>query len=429
LFELGNYQWDIPVLRDQLAAVQTKNIDLVNFEVSHKFPSIGQKTMLLNAQRIAMAEGDDLILLAIEDITDKRIAEIQLKESEERFKLLLQNAFDIITVFDPDGTIKYESPAIEKVLGYTPEERVGQNITHHSIVHPDDKKKKIEMLERAIANPGENINVEFRMQHKNGEYRTIDAVCRNMLDDPRINGIIATYRDITDRKTLEQQKDDFIGIASHELKTPVTSIKAYSQILQDVFAKAHDKKSVELLHKMEAQVDRLNVLIVDLLDFTRIEGGKLKFREENYNINKLITEVAEEMQRASKTHKIILKLGEEAELFGDRYRIGQVITNLLSNAIKYSPGAEKVIISSTKSESTVAVCVEDFGIGINENLIDKVFDKFFRVTEPLLNTFPGLGLGLFIAAEIVKRQGGSMTATSTEGKGSAFCFSLPLKRK
>lgn len=428
LFELGNHQWDIPELRRQLLLVQTKNVDLVNFEVSHKFPSIGQKIMLLNAQRIAMGDRDALILLAIEDITDKRLTEITRKESEERFRLLLQNAFDIITIFAPDGTIIYESPAIEAVLGYTPEERMGKNIILHSIVHPDDKKKKIEMLEKAIANPGENINVEFRLQHKNGSYRTIDAVCRNMLDDPRIDGIIATYRDITERKTLEQQKDDFIGIASHELKTPVTSIKAYSQILQDIFSKAHDKKSVELLHKMEAQVDRLNLLIVDLLDFTRIEGGKLKFREENYNINELIKEVAEEMQRTSKTHKIILKLAEEAEIYGDRYRVGQVITNLLSNAIKYSPGAERVIVSSKTADSTVTVCVQDFGIGINEKLIEKVFDKFFRVTEPLLNTFPGLGLGLYIAAEIVKRQGGSMNVTSMEGKGSSFCFSLPFKR-
>ena len=428
LFELGNHQWDIPELKRQLTIVQTKNVDLVNFEVSHKFPSIGQKIMLLNAQRIAMGERDALILLAIEDITDKRLTEITRKESEERFKLLLQNAFDIITVFAPDGTIIYESPAIEAVLGYTPEERTGKNIIHHSIVHPDDKKKKIGMLEKAIANPGENINVEFRLQHKNGSYRTIDAVSRNMMDDPRINGIIATYRDITERKILEQQKDDFIGIASHELKTPVTSIKAYSQILQDVFSKAHDKKSVELLHKMETQVDRLNLLIVDLLDFTRIEGGKLKFREENYKMNELIKEVAEELQRTSKTHKIILKLGNEAELYGDRYRVGQVITNLLSNAIKYSPGAERVIISSKTGEGAVSVCVEDFGIGINEKLIDKVFDKFFRVTEPLLNTFPGLGLGLYIAAEIVRRQGGSMNVTSTEGKGSSFCFSLPFKR-
>jgi len=428
LFELGNHQWDIPELREQLIRVQTENVDVVNFEVSHKFLSIGQKIMLLNAQRIPLGENDSLIVLAIEDITEKRIVETQLKESEERFKLLLQNAFDIITIFDPDGTIKYESPAIETVLGYTPEERMGKNIIKNSIVHPDDKKKKIEMPESAVANPGKNINVEFRLQHKNGTYRTIDAVCRNMMDDIRINGIIATYRDITDRKTLEQQKDEFIGIASHELKTPVTSIKAYSQILQDVFTKAHDKKSVELLHKMEAQVDRLNVLIVDLLDFTRIEGGKLKFREENYNMNELIKEVAEEMQRASKTHKIKLELDGQTDMYGDRYRVGQVITNIISNGIKYSPGAKEIIVSSTTNDDTVTVCIEDFGLGIDANLVDKVFDKFFRVTEPLLNTFPGLGLGLYIAAEIVKRQGGTITATSKKGKGSVFCFSLPLKR-
>ena len=127
-------------------------------------------------------------------------------------------------------------------------------------------------------------------------------------------------------------------------------------------------------------------------------------------------------------NKIILKFGEEAELYGDRYRVGQVITNLLSNAIKYTPGAKEVIVTSKTEEDKVTVCVEDFGLGITENLVDKVFDKFFRVTEPLLNTFPGLGLGLYIAAEIVKRQGGTMSVESTEGKGSIFCFSLPLKR-
>ena len=144
-------------------------------------------------------------------------------------------------------------------------------------------------------------------------------------------------------------------------------------------------------------------------------------------MNELIKEVTEEMQRASKTHKIILKLGEEAELYGDRYRVGQVITNIIGNGIKYSPGAKQVIISSKTGRDKVTVCIEDFGIGIDANLVDKVFDKFFRVTEPLLNTFPGLGLGLYIAAEIVKRQGGTISATNKKGKGSVFCFSLPLK--
>ena len=116
-------------------------------------------------------------------------------------------------------------------------------------------------------------------------------------------------------------------------------------------------------------------------------------------------------------------------MYGDRYRVGQVITNILSNAIKYSPGAKEIIVSSKTEGEKVTVCIEDFGLGIDANLVDKVFDKFFRVTEPLLNTFPGLGLGLYIAAEIVKRQGGTITATSKKGEGSVFCFSLPLKRQ
>ena len=427
LFDLGNQQWNIPDLRRQLIEVQKNNTDLVNFEVSHKFPAIGHKIMLLNAQRIPMVENDALILLAIEDITDKRVAEIKLKESEERLKLLLQNAFDIITIFDPDGTIKYESPAIETVLGYTPEERMGKNIIHHSIVHPDDKMKKLEMLERAMASPGENINVEFRLQHKNGTYRTIDAVCRSMLDDIRINGIIATYRDITDRKILEQQKDEFIGIASHELKTPVTSIKAYAQILQEVFEKAKDKKAAEMLEKMNGQVDRLTSLIVDLLDFTRIEGGKLKFRNENYNLNDLISEVVEEMQRTAKQHTIVKKLDKNVQMHGDRERTGQVLVNLLNNAIKYSPHAKKIIVSSTVDRDDITIRVRDFGVGIEKHHLSKVFDRFFRVTESKLNTFPGLGLGLYIAAEIVSRQGGTINVDSAQGKGSVFWFTLPIR--
>jgi PAS domain S-box-containing protein len=356
-----------------------------------------------------------------------RMVQKTLEDNEDRFRLLVQNASDIITVFDADATISYESPAIESVLGYSSEERVGKNINHDGIVHPDDKSLKMGLLKKAIERPRENVYGEFRLKHKNGTYRTIDAIFRNLLDDKKINGIIANYRDITDRKILEQQKDEFIAIASHELKTPVTSIKAYTQILKDVFQKANDRRSAEMLEKMEGQVDRLTTLIVDLLDFTRIEGGKLKFREENYNINDLIMEAVEEMQRTTTTHKIKIQLDKAVQIWGDRYRTGQVLTNLLSNAIKYSPGAKKIAVRSKLSKNGITVCVQDFGIGIQKGHLNKVFGRFFRVSEPSLNTYPGLGLGLYIAAEIIKRQGGNITVTSTQGKGSTFCFSLPTK--
>jgi signal transduction histidine kinase len=195
-----------------------------------------------------------------------------------------------------------------------------------------------------------------------------------------------------------------------------------------MFSDSKDKQPTEILGKLNTQIDRLTTLIVDLLDFTRIENGRLKFREEEYNINELIEEVTDEMQRTTSTHTIVRKLGRPVKINGDRYRTGQVLTNLLSNAIKYSPGAKKVIVSSKIEPGNIIVSVQDFGIGIEAELVDKVFDRFFRITESSYNTFSGLGLGLYIAAAFIKRQGGTIQAKSSKNKGSTFSFSLPLNQ-
>jgi two-component system CheB/CheR fusion protein len=430
LYELGDRQWNIPELRKQLKMVQTRGISFTDFEVTYNFPNVGRRSMLVNAYRFPLKEGTDpMIMLTMRDTTERKEMIETLKGNEERFRLLIQNASDIITVFDQDGTIKYESPAIEHLLGYLSEERIGRNINMDPIVHPDDLKIKVDLLKESILRPRENVYGEFRLRHKDGSYRTIDAIFRNLLDDKKINGIIGNYRDITERKVLEQQKDEFIGIASHELKTPVTSIKAYAQILEDMFLKANDKKSAELLGKMNQQVDRLTTLIIDLLDFTRIEGGKLKFRNEEYDMNELIDEITEEMQRSSTKHTIEKKLDHTVKMKGDRYRTGQVLTNLISNAIKYSPQGKKIIVSSKAEDSTVTINVQDFGIGIEPKMVGKVFDRFVRITQPTLNTFAGLGLGLYIAAEFIRRQDGKIWVKSTKDKGSTFSFSLPLNIK
>ena len=428
LYNLNNQEWDIPELKKQLKLVQSKNIEVSDFEIRHNFRSIGEKAFLLNAQKlIGKDKKNALILLAIEDITEHHFSEQRLKENAERFRLLIENAFDIIAILSREGVVVYESESISKILGYSPDERVGKSIFGDPIVHPDDTESKRAAFQRALNDPQEAVRTEFRLRHKNGSYRDIEAVYLNLVTNPRIEGIIATYHDITDRKKMEKQKEEFISIASHELKTPVTSLKAYAQILEDSFLKAKDKKSAELLEKMNNQVDRLTALITNLLDFTRIQGDKLNLKEEKYNINDLITEIVEEMQRTTRAHKMITKLDKSVQMWGDRYRTGQVLTNLLSNAIKYSPHGKKIIVSSKIDKDIIEICVEDFGIGIKKDLINKVFERFFRVSESKLNTFPGLGLGLYIVAEIVKRQGGTISVESTDGKGSTFCFSLPIK--
>jgi PAS domain S-box-containing protein len=316
---------------------------------------------------------------------------------------------------------------LERVLGYNAESRIGKNIFNDSIVHPDDREIEKSLLQKCIEKPYVYIRSEFRMKHKGDDYKIMEVGCINLANNTSIHGIIQFYRDITERRMLEKQKEEFIGVASHELKTPVTSIKAYTQILYEIFKEKKDEYSANLLLKMEGQIDRLSTLIKDLLDVTKITEGQLTLKREHYDMNELIKEVADEMQLTTKKHKITLNLSEMQPVIGDKNKTSQVIINLLSNAIKYSPEAHEVIISSNASDHEVTVCVHDFGIGISKEMQKKLFTRFFRVSDEVASTFSGLGLGLFISSEIVKNQNGRIWVESTPKEGATFCFSLPLK--
>lgn len=236
-----------------------------------------------------------------------------------------------------------------------------------------------------------------------------------------------TIRYAIERKKLEKQKDDFLGVASHELKTPITSIKAYTQVLNLRFQKAGDKTSSDLVSKMDAQLNKLNNLIGDLLDVTKIEGGTLQFHEDYFDYNNLVEEIVEEMQRTTDKHTITTQLIKTKRIYGDRDRIGQVLTNLIVNAIKYSPHNKKITVKTTVRGTMLHTCVEDHGVGIPLDMIEKVFERFFRVSGPTQDTYPGLGLGLYITSEIVRRHKGKIWVESEEGNGSCFYFSLPLQ--
>jgi PAS domain S-box-containing protein len=243
------------------------------------------------------------------------------------------------------------------------------------------------------------------------------------LENARLFGEVK--KDINEKIKADKQKDEFISIASHELKTPVTSLKGYAQILQMIFEEQKNTVASDMLSKMNKQIDKLTVLITDMLDVTKIENGQIVFNYSEFDFNELVKEVAAEMQNMTKTHKISLQLDEGIKINADRNRIAQVITNFISNAIKYSPGKDKVLITvRNEDKQMVKFSVRDFGIGIPSEQQSQIFKKFYRVTGESQHTFPGVGLGLYISSEIIKRHSGNISFKSKEGAGSTFCFQL-----
>jgi signal transduction histidine kinase len=249
-----------------------------------------------------------------------------------------------------------------------------------------------------------------------------------------IEGILVHAVEVTQQVKARQQieasearKDEFLAIASHELKTPVTSVKAYTQLLERRFRSLGDERSSELLARMDMQLDKLTALIGELLDVTRIENGQLLLHNTPFDFNDLINEIVEEVQRTTTKHFILKELATTVVLNGDRERIGQVLTNLLTNAIKYSPQGDTVIVKTARKDRAVITSVQDFGIGIPKEQQDKVFERFFRLEGEKQITYPGLGLGLFISSEFVKRHKGSIWVESEPGKGATFSFSLPIE--
>lgn len=242
-----------------------------------------------------------------------------------------------------------------------------------------------------------------------------------------LNSWVGTFTDIEDQKQVENKKDEFLSIASHELKTPLTSIKAYIQLLERMIASKGEQVST-YIRRAQDQVVKLESLIADLLDISKIENGKLKVNCKPLNLETLVVNAIDTI---SHTHQHVdVRIEREGsplsiEVNADAIRIEQVLINFLTNAIKYSPGAEKVLVRTELKDSHAYIAVQDFGIGIPKEKQGHVFSKFYRVEESSVK-FQGLGIGLYICAEIIRQHNGVYGVESVMGEGTTFYFSIPL---
>ncbi len=230
-------------------------------------------------------------------------------------------------------------------------------------------------------------------------------------------------------RELEKRRNEFISMVVHEVKTPLTSLKGYAQLIGRRCGRSGDQQTQQLAGRMDAQITKLSGLIDDLLDVTRIAGGKLQFREEHFAFDELVDDIIAEIQPITTQQKIVREGCSNKTVWGDRLRIGQVIANFLTNAIKYAPDSNRIIVRTSTDEQTVTLCVQDFGPGIPKDQQSKVFEPFYRIENDSHASTPGLGIGLHISSEIIERQEGRIWVESEVGTGSSFYFALPLNRQ
>ncbi|WP_443946964.1 chemotaxis protein CheB [Pedobacter sp. AW1-32] len=370
---------------------------------------------------------------------EKKRAELQklVKKQQDEFYSIFKNAPALITI-RRGKELRYEfvNEAFRKFDGgedYIGKSELGNNSQFEA--------EQLKAIERRVLETGRPFMTNaYKFTKVDAESKSTSDAWYDLIVNPvfsdngEIDGIAFFGFEVTElinakeaTEELMNRKDEFMSIASHELKTPITSIKGFLQFALRMAEQRKFEQIYSFIDKANKQIEKLTTLVNDLLDVTKIQAGKMIFNFSEFDIEDVIGDALDGVQAQVNQHLVIKNI-EPATIYGDRNRIEQVLSNFISNAIKYSPDGKKIIITAGINEGKLRVSVQDFGIGIPKSKSKFVFDRFFRVEESS-HLFAGLGLGLYISAEIVHRHNGEIGVDSQEGEGATFWFEIPLENK
>lgn len=372
------------------------------------------------------------------DTTERKQAEQALRQSEERLRSLIENALDIIMILDTDGTIRYISPSVEKVLGYPVVELVGKKVFEP--IHPDDLTNTYYSLTNVKQSSELTSPIEFRYRHKDGSWRTLEAIGQPFVDIAAARRIMVNARDITERKRLDEirlalerekelsaLKTRFFSMASHEFRTPLSTALAAAQVLENSQEAWQDSaKRLRNLHRIQDSVKNMVQLLDDILTINRAETGKLEFNPKRLDLEMLCRQFVEEMRlSADPQHNLIFTCkGTSIPVGLDEKLLRSILSNLLSNAIKYSPQGGNIDLNLEFQANTVLLQIQDRGIGIPVEDRKRLFEPFHRGKN--VRTIPGTGLGLVVVKKCVELHQGNISITSEVGIGTTCGVTLPL---
>lgn len=442
IFDLGNRQWDIPKLRTFLEELLPQNHLLHDFEVEHDFPTIGRKVMLLNARRVRKDhEPTQLILLAIEDITERRRAEASMRESELQYRRLFETARDGILILEArTGKITDANPFMTEVLGYPKDELLGKELWQIGLFRDRESSRA---AFRQLQERGYIRYDHLPLENRSGQQVQVEFVS-NVYQVDHQSVIQCNIRDITERVQLERmkvqtealadlhrRKDEFLAMLSHELRNPLAPIMNAVHLL-GLQQASEDPMHQQARSIIERQVGQLKVIVDDLLEVSRVTTGRIRLHQENVDMRGIVDRAIESAQPLIDQRRHELTVSQPSEpirLHADSTRIEQVVVNLLTNAAKYTDSGGHIWLSLRQEGGEAVLRVQDTGVGIDPDLLPRIFDLFTQAQRSLDRSQGGLGVGLAIVKKLVEMHQGRVEAYSALGQGSEFVVRLPVRHR
>lgn len=366
---------------------------------------------------------DVLILKVIQNIHKQKTSEESLQKLNQFNENILASIADAVVVLDEDLNIVSGNRAFYNLF------RPGTETT--SQIHFPDIIRDCDNCDTVLANLTEAVqhervfsNIAITIKNADGETMVCDVSCNGLRDQPDSNHVLVVMHDITNHKRIEREREDVIGYVAHELKNPLANLGLVHELLSDVVTSGNVEDLKFLLEKNKKNISRLNRMISELYDATRVNAGIMKLEYSVFRFDEMIEEAIETTRAQHSSHEITLDGIGNFQVEADRHRLIQVVTNLLSNAMKYSPSETTVSIRMGRDDKNALLSVKDEGMGIQPNQMPYIFDRFFRVDKS--KHLEGIGMGLFLCRQIVIAHGGKIWAESEEGAGSAFHCSIPI---
>ena len=466
IYDLGNKQWDIPKLRELLEDILPKKVSFDNYEVEHNFSTIGRRIMLLNARQIKRVWGKErIILLAIEDITERREIEIGLEKTRKELEVIKQSADEVsefaesvintvrepLISLDQDLRVVSVSRSFYDFFKVNPEETVGQLIYDLGNKQWDIPKlrelledilpKKVSFdnyeVEHNFSTIGRRIMLLNARQIKRvwGKERIILLAIEDITERREIeNGLEKAHEELTELadelKRVARAKSEFLANMSHELRTPLNSINGFSEVLYDETFGPLNEKQKKYVNNVLASGKHLLLLINQILDMAKVEAGRMKLALSNLPMKSLLNDISLLLADmvSKKKVEMLLEIAEDLpNIEADELRLKEIIYNLLSNAVKFTPEGGKIGIRAKKADPEIEIVVWDTGVGIAPENMEKIFEGFFRVDTPYSRVTEGTGLGLPLSKKLVELHGGKLSVESDGlNKGTSVRFTLPI---